>query len=192
MWSRRSGRSGAMSKERIKNPHPLPQAGEGKDKRGFEQYLPALQRFLVRRLRSTQDARDLAQEVYLRLLRVADPKLVRQPLSYLYRIASNAVYEFHIHQQQEAITFDSEAMEQLAEHPVAVQPDEVGDRLSLERQIAGVLAQLPPLQRAILLMQKRDGLTYAEIADRLSISVHTVEKYLFRALAVMRATKWER
>ncbi len=183
-----------MNEERIKNPHPspLPQAGEGKEKGGFEQYQPALQRFLLRRLRCTQDARDLAQEVYLRVLRVADPKLVRQPLSYLYRIASNVVYEFHIHQQHEAVTFDSEAMEQLAEHPANVQPDEMSDRLSLQRQIAGVLKELPPLQRAILLMQKRDGLSYAEIAQKLSISVHTVEKYLFRALAVVRATKWER
>lgn len=177
--------------EKYPSPWPLPRNRE-RGKSGFEQYLPALQRFLMRRLRSTQDASDLAQEVYLRLLRVADPTLVRQPLPYLYRIASNVVYEFHLHQQQDAVTFDSGAMEQLAEHPAAVQPDEVSDRLSLERQVERVLAQLPPLQRAILLMQKRDGLSYAEIAGKLSISVHTVEKYLFRALAVMRAVKWER
>jgi RNA polymerase sigma factor (sigma-70 family) len=176
-----------MTEGRRHNLNPDPAPGPG-----FEQYLPALHRFLVRRLRSTQDARDLAQEVYLRLLRVADPKLVRQPLPYMYRIASNVAYEFRIHQQQDTVTFDTEAMEQLSEHPSTIQPDELSDRISLERQIAAVLNELPPLQRAVLLMQKRDGMSYEEIAGRLSISVHTVEKYLFRALAVVRATRWER
>jgi RNA polymerase sigma factor (sigma-70 family) len=158
----------------------------------FRQHRQELQRFLLRRLRGTADARDLAQEVYLRLLRVPNPSLVRQPLAYLYRIASNVVYEFHIQHQQDAVTFDSAVVEQLAEHPSNIQPDELVARLSLERQLERVLGELPPLQRAILLMQKRDGMSYAEIADKLSLSVHTVEKYLFRALASVRAAKWER
>src|SRR5690242_9239401 len=128
-----------MTEGRQQNLTPDPAPGPG-----FEQYLPALHRFLVRRLRSTQDARDLAQEVYLRLLRVADPKLVRQPLPYLYRIASNVAYEFRIHQRQDMVTFDSVAMEQVSEHPSTVHSDEMGDRISLERQIAAVLNELPP------------------------------------------------
>lgn len=158
----------------------------------FDRYRQQLQRFLVRRLRSSQDARDLAQEVYLRLLRVPDPSLVRQPQAYLYRIAANVVYEYRIREQHEPVLFDSEALEAIAEHPAETDRDEMANRLDAQRQLEGLLNQLPPLYRAILLMQKRDGLSYAEIAKELGLSIHTVEKYLFRALALVRAAKWER
>lgn len=157
----------------------------------FGPYRQVLQRFLVQRLGSTQDARDLSQEVYLRLLRVPDLSLVRRPQAYLLRIAANVVYEFHIGKQQEAVTFDSQMVEEAAENPPARPADDLTERLHMERQLEAVLAKLPPLYRAILLMQKRDGMSYAEIGEKLQISVHTVEKYLFRALAIVRATKWE-
>lgn len=157
----------------------------------FDRYRRGLQRFLLQRLRSTQDARDLSQEVYLRLLRVPDLRMVRRPQAYLLRIAANVVYEFQIGRQHDAVTFDSQLMDDAAEHPGQPQPDDLTERLHTERQLEKLLARLPPLQQAILLMQKRDGMSYAEIAEALHLSVHTVEKYLFRALATVRATKWD-
>lgn len=44
----------------------------------------------------------------------------------------------------------------------------------------------PSFLRAILMMRKRDGMTYQEIARHLEISVHTVKKYLLRAVAWCR------
>ena len=41
----------------------------------FEQYHAGLHRFLMRRLRSTHHAQDLAQETYLRLLRMDHPEM---------------------------------------------------------------------------------------------------------------------
>jgi RNA polymerase sigma-70 factor (ECF subfamily) len=158
----------------------------------FDRYRRNLQRFLIQRLRGSQDASDLSQEVYLRLLRVPDLSLVRQPRAYLFRIAANVVYEFHIGRQQESVTFDSEILDAVTENPPEPTQDELAERLHTERQLEAVLAQLSPLYRAILLMQKRDGMSYAEIGKELRLSVHTVEKYLFRALAMVRATKWER
>ena len=82
----------------------------------------------------------------------------------------------------------NEAMEQQAELAVVV----FERWLDTQRQLAAILDELPPLYRAILLLQKRDGMSYVEIAKELDLSVHTVEKYLFRALALVRAAKWER
>lgn len=158
----------------------------------LERYCYALQRFLVQRLRNAQDASDLSQEVYLRLLRVPDTTLVRQPRAYLFRIAANVVYEFHLRQRHESVTFDSDMLDAITENPPQPTQDELTDQLHTQRQLDKVLSTLPPLYRAILLMQKRDGLSYAEISRELQLSVHTVEKYLFRALAIVRATKWER
>ena len=41
----------------------------------------ALQAFFYRRLRIKSDAADLVQEVYLRMLRVADPQAIRNTLT---------------------------------------------------------------------------------------------------------------
>jgi RNA polymerase sigma-70 factor (ECF subfamily) len=156
---------------------------------GSEQYYTELHRFLVRRLRSSQQAQDLAQEAYLRLLRVARAELVRQPRAYLYRIAVNLVSEFRLRAQREPITYDSSTLEELAETAVTELAGEAEQALEAQ-QIEGFLEQLPPLYRAILLLRKRDGLSYQEIAQQLDISVHTVKKYLARAVAKCRHARW--
>jgi RNA polymerase sigma factor (sigma-70 family) len=73
--------------------------------------------------------------------------------------------------------------------PTAAEP---GERINMERQLESVLAQLPPLHAAILVMKKRDGLSMEEIASELGISIHTVKKYLCRAMAQARAADWDR
>jgi RNA polymerase sigma-70 factor (ECF subfamily) len=157
----------------------------------FEQYHVSLHRFLMRRLRSTQNAQDLAQETYLRLLRMDNPELVRKPQAYLFRIASNLVYEFKLRERNAPVTFDSEAVEHAADFatPNGLEP---GDSVSITQQLESVLAQLPPLYRAVFVLRKRDGLSYTEIALTLGISVHTVKKYLARAVAQCRSARWER
>ncbi len=157
----------------------------------LEKYRKDLHRFLVRRLQHAEDAADLAQEVYLRLLRVENSEWVRKPQAYLYGVAAHVVFEYRMRTEKEPVTFDSEVMEQLAENPAGVQPDELGDRLGLERQLERLLGTLPPTHLAVLLLHKRDGLSYEEVARKLQLSVHTVQKYIFQAKARIRM-EWQR
>jgi DNA-directed RNA polymerase specialized sigma24 family protein len=55
----------------------------------FAEHRGALQAFLYRRVRRRPDAAELAQEVYVRLLRVPDIGAIRDPGAYLYTVASN-------------------------------------------------------------------------------------------------------
>ena len=158
----------------------------------FAQYHAGLHRFLMRRLRSTHHAQDLAQETYLRLLRMDRQDMVRKPQAYLYRIASNLVYEFKLRERNEPVSFDSEAVEQAAESPTVPATADASDGLSVSQQLETVLAQLPPLYRAVFVLRKRDGMSYSEIARTLDISVHTVKKYLTRAVAQCRCARWDR
>jgi RNA polymerase sigma factor (sigma-70 family) len=156
----------------------------------FERHRVALHRFLMQRLHNSQNAQDLAQEVYLRLLRVADGELVRNPLAFLYRIALNVVYEFRLQRDREPVMFDSDAVEALVEHPVhaptANQPD-ASEALQAEARLKRVLAPLPPMMRAVFVLRKRDGKSHREIAAELGLSTHTVKKYLCQAVAQCRA-----
>src|SRR5689334_14004278 len=158
----------------------------------FEQYHAGLHRFLMRRLRSAHNAQDLAQETYLRLLRMDNHELVRKPQAYLYRIASNLVYEFKLRERNDPVAFDSEALERAAESAPSVTVIDSSEAVGCAQQLGSVLGQLPPLYRAVFVLRKRDGMSYPEIARTLGISVHTVKKYLARAVAQCRCARWDR
>ena len=55
-----------------------------------------LTRYLRRRLPGRIDAEDLAQEVYVRLLRVEQIEHIKEPQAYLYRVASNVAQEWRM------------------------------------------------------------------------------------------------
>ncbi|MGH8176116.1 MAG: RNA polymerase sigma factor [Steroidobacter sp.] len=155
-------------------------------------YEQRLHRYLVRRLRNPEDVNDLAQEVYMRLLRLDDAKSVRDPLAYLYRVASSVVADFWTGAGREQVEIDNDAVEEWAENPESALPDDLAERLNLQQQLERAIAQLPPTQAAVLVLHKRDGLSYEEVARTLNLSVHTVEKYVTLAKARIRTMTWER
>ena len=76
-------------------------------------YSDRLRRFLKFRLRNPSDVSDLAQEVFMRLLRVPHHEDIRSPEAYLFTVASHVI---HQHQQkQAAIAAPLEWIEALAE-----------------------------------------------------------------------------
>src|SRR4051812_42481242 len=79
----------------------------GKDQCAFEELRAGLHRYLRRELRHPQDVEDLAQEVYLRLLRFTAAESVRFPKAYVFRVAFNVLYEFKHRRRVGQVDFDS-------------------------------------------------------------------------------------
>ena len=77
----------------------------------FAEHGRALQAYFYRRIRARSDAPDLAQEVYLRMLRVSDPEAIRNPQLYLYTVASNLVKEHALLEQRQANRLDLDAVD---------------------------------------------------------------------------------
>ncbi len=145
--------------------------------------------FLRRRVRQSGELDDLAQEVYLRLLRVHSVDTIRNPLAYIYGVASHVVSEFHMRDSRRKVVFDSTLAESEPEPGSVAQPGTHAEGgLQVEIQVNEALRQLPPKQLAVLLLERREGLSHAEIADRLGLSPHTVKKYSVQALAQVRAS----
>lgn len=149
----------------------------------IRRYHDSLVHFLRQRLRRPDDALDVAQEAYIRLLQYEGSREIQSPSSMLFRIAIN-------------VANDLERAEQVRRASDQVSVDDVelvADTPSPERQVAGQqdLAQLkdairllPPKCKQVFLLSRARGMTYPEIARHCGISVKMVEKHISHALAV--------
>lgn len=150
-------------------------------------YRYELHRYLLRRLGRAQELDDLKQEIYMRLLRLDPKECLKEPLAYLYTVASNVVADYTIAEQQRGhVTADSDALGEWANDPAKALPDDLAERMSLERQLDKALKELPPRQAQALVLHYQEGLKCAEIAKRLGLSESSVDKYLTRAKVRMR------
>lgn len=150
---------------------------------------PHLLRFLASRLADASQAEDLAQEVYLRLLRVDDVGLIRDPRAFALRVAANVAHEWRM-LARNRLAHSADALETLidkAEEPF----DTVAQAEQLAR-LRAALNTLSPTCRAVLLLHRRDGLTYHEIATHVGLSVGMVKKHLARGLATCQQFLKER
>jgi RNA polymerase sigma-70 factor (ECF subfamily) len=146
-------------------------------------YGSELHRYLVKRLRAGEEADDMAQEVYLRLLRLHRSDLIRQPAAYVYFLAAQVVGEFRMRAAKRPIVYDSEALDRVASEDTYAKRDELPDREHTERELKRLLSKLSAAHRNVLLMRKRDGFSVQEIAEKLQMSVFKVKRYLVEANA---------
>jgi RNA polymerase sigma-70 factor (ECF subfamily) len=145
-----------------------------------------LQSFFYRRIRSKPDAVDLVQEVYVRMLRVNDTDAIRNPEGYLYTVANNLAIEHAVLERRHSkdIDFDQPVVEAELLRPAGL--EEQVDLDVRVKRLRDVLGQLPPKCRAAVYLKYRHGMSYQEIAHKLGVSDHMVQKYLGQALAHCR------
>src|SRR5580658_2391480 len=97
----------------------------------YQKHALDLQRYLMRRVGHAQDADDLAQEVFARLLRIRDADLVRKPLAYLLGIATHVVREFRQRKQHEHVIYDSDLAEDLCDHAGEAAAQSMAEQIEL-------------------------------------------------------------
>jgi RNA polymerase sigma factor (sigma-70 family) len=152
----------------------------------FAAHRGALQTFFSRRLRSQADTTDLAQEVYVRMLRVKDPEAIRDMDAYLFTVASNLAREYSARDRRRGNPVDLDdatLLNELAELPAYDSEIDVGRQITRLRE---VLRQLPPRWHAAIVLQYVQGLSQREIAERLGVSQRMVKKYVGQALGRCR------
>ncbi|WP_311221504.1 MULTISPECIES: sigma-70 family RNA polymerase sigma factor [unclassified Acidovorax] len=141
-----------------------------------------LQAWLRRRLSCTHDAADLAQDTFVRLLarspQALGPNAMREPRAYLTTVARGLLIDFWRRGELERAY-----LADLALQPEALQPSPE-ERLAAVQMLQAVdalLQGLTPKTRAAWLMSRLDGLTHAEIATQLHVSVPRVRQLLANA-----------
>jgi RNA polymerase sigma factor (sigma-70 family) len=152
----------------------------------FAEHRAALQTFFQRRIRSKSDAPDLAQEVYVRMLRISDQAAIRNPVHYLYTVANNLVKEHATLEHRQANSVDID--EAPPHSQLETLPAFDGDLDATQRvaRLGVVLRQLRPKCRAAVELRFTHELSYREIALHLGISPQMAKKYVAQALGHCR------
>lgn len=138
-----------------------------------------LRRFLAARLKNAADVPDLAQEVFLRLLRIQSHDSIRTPEAYLLTVASHVVHQHALRQVEKPQAAD--LLDALADSEEVMTPDPAG-WLDARQNLERILAELPENVRACLILQRLYGYSLDEIVAEVGIARSTVKKYLVRAL----------
>jgi RNA polymerase sigma factor (sigma-70 family) len=149
----------------------------------FREHNDALVSLLVLRLRSQQDAKEVAQEAYVRLLQLdRSDGAISLMRSYLFRIASNLAIDrlrhrnvrWHAADAVKAELFESFSPQNSMEQGLAA-----SEELDLVQK---ALAELPASCQRAFWMHRAQGATVAQIAGVLKVTERMVRHHLSRAL----------
>ncbi|MBI6599474.1 MULTISPECIES: sigma-70 family RNA polymerase sigma factor [Pseudomonas] len=140
-------------------------------------------RWLAERLRyrlgCRYNAEDVASESFLQLSTLPALESVREPRAMLTTIANRVLYEVSRRK-----TLEKAYLLALASAPEKVHPSPEEQHMLLESLVAidKVLDGLSSKARQAFLYSQLDGMTYAQIADKLGVSASMVRQYMTKAL----------
>lgn len=147
----------------------------------FERFRRPLLRYLTDLLTRREEAEDVVQETYVRLMQVE--KLEGGGVrALIFKVATNLAYDRFRQRRARGPHSDDEALAEVASHEPA--PERI---VAFEQGIEIVkrtLLELKPRCRQVFLLRTAEELDYDDIAARLGISKRTVEREMQHALEV--------
>ena len=132
----------------------------------------------------TADLDDLAQEVFLRLLRYSDDVAIDNPQGYLFRIAANVANEWQ-ERARHRKPHDDSWLEDL-QVEFSDEPENAIAREVAHQYMQDAVNKLPRRQREVLLLHVNEGLTYKQIAQRQGLTYRVILRDLTRAYSQLR------
>jgi RNA polymerase sigma-70 factor (ECF subfamily) len=137
-----------------------------------------------------EDARDVAQETFLRAFRALSGfKGQAKFSSWLYRITLNLCRDWIRKERRTPVSQAPEGIDiiELAGEATPHETiEQVVGRKQLARAVSMAMASLPEEQRTAIILKEYHGLTFQEIADMLDCPLSTVKTRLYQGLSVVR------
>jgi RNA polymerase sigma factor (sigma-70 family) len=147
----------------------------------FREHNQLLLRFLAARLGSEQDAKEVAQEAYVKLLQLDNPAGVSFLKAFLFKTAANIAID-RVRRRQAVGRRRHYFAELLFE-----ESPELSTSAAQDADVtAAALDELPDHWRAAFLLSRLDGLGTDEIAARLGVTDRAIRKYLVKTLMHLR------
>ena len=148
----------------------------------YDVHFDAVRSYLFYRCGDMETASDVAQDVFMKIWEkrsVLDGGNIKQ---LIYKMASDCYISLY-RKEQCRMNFEQSMVS--TEH-TAFSPEDEMTYNELTATYAKTLEQMSERQRTVFLMNREDGMKYAEIADSLQISVKAVEKHISAALRLLR------
>jgi len=153
----------------------------GSFKNIFDKYYDNIRNFLYYRSGNIETAEDLLQDVFLRLWENKEKIREESVGGYLYTIAANLIKN---HYRRNEISY--QFINSLTQKNNSESPEFLMEMQEFDHRLQQTLAAMPEKSRDVFLMNRIDGLTYGEIADRLQLSIKAVEKRMHKALLFLK------
>jgi RNA polymerase sigma-70 factor (ECF subfamily) len=140
--------------------------------------------FILYRIKDQQIAEDLLQDVFYKLWINREKLDEHQSIkNYVYTIADNLILNHIRHLKVVA----KHQIESSPPHFIkADSPQFILEEKEWQSKLSSAIEKLPEKTKVVFLMSRMEDLKYQEIADRLSISVKTVETHMVKALKTLR------
>jgi RNA polymerase sigma factor (sigma-70 family) len=150
----------------------------------FREHNRVLVGYLTVRLRSEQEAKEVAQEAYVRLLQLQEPGTPSLLRAYLFKIATNLAIDRLRHRGvRHRAEAQPELFEDLTLSRTAVD-DPAKQLLAREQaeQLLGYLQELPLKCQRVFNLHRLEGVPQHEVAVRLGFSARMVRRYVTYAM----------
>jgi RNA polymerase sigma-70 factor (ECF subfamily) len=159
----------------------------------FMENFSLLKRFLARFFSERQDIEDVAQEAFLRAYVAEQRKTIKQPKAYLFRIAKNLALTklehksrqiaYYLNESGDYVCESGDSLDFRAEENTSAEVE----ALEMLGIYCDAVASLPEKCRQVFLLRKVHGLGHQEIAERMGLSISSVEKYLLKGILECKA-----
>ncbi|HVW72610.1 MAG TPA: sigma-70 family RNA polymerase sigma factor [Rhizomicrobium sp.] len=149
-------------------------------------YEPMLRSRLRRMFIHGLEVDDVIQEMYARIVSQPSLEAIKYPRQYAFQTATAIVID-HLRRSRVISINAAGSLDQLEISAPEASPEQ---QLEFREEIAAVaqlLALLPERTREVLIMRRVEGLSQQETADKLGISIKTVEKHMAQGVAALMA-----
>lgn len=147
----------------------------------FEEQAKEVRNFLYYKCGNLEQAEDWMQEAFLRLWENCAKVPLEKTKSYLFTIGNRLFLDYVKHQKVKLKFTQIKRSQQTNQSPEFLLEEK-----EFQARLEAAITALPENIRIVFLMNRIDKLTYKKIAERLGISVKTVEKRMHKALVELR------
>jgi RNA polymerase sigma factor (sigma-70 family) len=150
----------------------------------FREHNRVLVAYLTTRLRSEHEAKEVAQEAYVRLLELKDPCSPSLLRAYLFKTATNLAIDRLRHRRVQHRSEEQPELFQDLNSTGGEMNDPAIELLAREQadQLLGYLQELPIKCQHVISLHRLEGLPQHEVAVRLGISERMVRRYVTYAM----------
>lgn len=150
----------------------------------FERYTRVLLRHAFRLLSDHEETHDVVQDVFLQLWQKREDLSFKTSLSaYLYASVRNKIFNLLSHRK--VILRYAESISSFMVEGYNIIEDQIR-----EKELASIIEKevnaLPPKMREVFLLNKKEGLNYREISERLNISSETAKQQVYKAMKILK------